>query len=302
MKMLLIRILCIGLSTPGFGQDTKPLSENVETRYYDFWPGTWYRVVNGKMDTTSTCFKVARSVHPAAFEEKWRMVIDSTTTVRATALRAWDKTSARWMYTWVSDNGLHQVWEGRKVDGNWYIYRPFDINGDKYLSRQAWIPEGPKQLMRISEKSYDDGKTWQLRFKEYFARNDHDGENSAMTTPEFNLVHITLATTNMPAMKKFYDAVFGASLQAQEMFGTTLYQGTLGGISLLLCPNEIARAKAEQNRHQLRFTVKDIAATMRLALASGATLLNEISDHDGAKIASVRDPDGNSIEFLQAAK
>ncbi len=191
MKMLLIAILCIGLPTSGFGQDTKPLTENSETHYYDFWPGTWYRVVNGKTDTTSTCFK------------------------------------------------------------------------------------------------------------EYFERDNHDGENSAMTNTDFTLVHITLAVTNMPAMKKFYDTVFGASLQALPMYGTTLYQGKLGGISLLLCPNEIARAKAEQNRHQLRFTVNDIAATMRSALANGATLLNEISDHEGAKIASVRDPDGNSIEFVQ---
>jgi predicted enzyme related to lactoylglutathione lyase len=302
MKIRSIVILCIGLPISGLGQDTKSLTENAETHYYDFWPGTWYRVVNGKMDTASTRFKVSRSVHPAAFEEEWRMVIDSTTTMRATALRAWDKTNSRWMYTWVSDNGLHQVWEGRKVDGNWYIYRPFDINGDKYLSRQAWIPATPNRLMRISEKSYDDGKTWQLRFKEYFERDNHDGENSAMTNTDFTLVHVTLAVTNMPAMKKFYDTVFGASLQALPMYETTLYQGKLGGISLLLCPNEIARAKAEQNRHQLRFTVKDIAATMRSALANGAILLNEISDHDGAKIASVRDPDGNSIEFVQATK
>src|SRR5574341_972901 len=153
--------------------------------------------------------------------------------------------------------------------------------------------------MRISEKSYNDGKTWQLRFKEYFERANQDGENSAMTNTEYNLVHITLATTNMPAMKKFYDTVFNANLQAQAMFGTTLYQGKLGGISLLLCPNEIARAKAEQNRHQLRFTVKDIAATMRLALGNGATLLNEISEQADGKIAAVRDPDGNSIEFVQ---
>jgi catechol 2,3-dioxygenase-like lactoylglutathione lyase family enzyme len=86
------------------------------------------------------------------------------------------------------------------------------------------------------------------------------------------------------------------------MFGTTLYQGKLGGISLLLCPNEIARAEAKQNRHQWRFAVNDVAETMRLALANGATLLNEVSVHEGAKIASVRDPDGNSIEFVQTTK
>jgi predicted enzyme related to lactoylglutathione lyase len=66
--------------------------------------------------------------------------------------------------------------------------------------------------------------------------------------------------------------------------------------------NEIARAKAGQNRHQLRFTVKDVAATLRNALANGGTLLNDTTEQAGAKIASVRDPDGNSIEFIQTSK
>lgn len=123
-----------------------------------------------------------------------------------------------------------------------------------------------------------------------------------MTNAEFNLVHLTLATTNMPTMKKFSDALFNANLQTQAMFGTTLYQGKLGGISLLLCPNKIAPAKAEQNRHQLRFTVKDIAAPMRLALGNDATRLNEIAQQDGVKLAAVCDPDGNSIEFVQKVK
>jgi len=296
-NVLATLLIVFDLSAPAFGQDIKPLIENAETHYFDFWPGTWYRVVNGKMDTTSTYFNVSRGVHPAAYEEEWRMVIDSTTTLRATALRAWDKTNSRWMYTWVSDNGLFQVWEGRKVNDDWYIYRPFDISGDKYLSRQAWIPEGANRLMRISEKSYDDGKTWQLRFKEYFER-----ATPAAANHSFDLVHITLATTNMPAMVKFYDTVFATNLQAMPMFGTTLYQGKIGNVSLLLCPNEIARADARQNRHQLRFVVADVGSTMRLALEAGATLLNDISDQDGEKIGSVRDPDGNSIEFSQSAK
>lgn len=123
-----------------------------------------------------------------------------------------------------------------------------------------------------------------------------------MKNSDFQLVHMTLATNNMPAMTNFYDAVFNAELQTQARFGTTLYEGRLGDLRLVLCPNEIAGVKAEQNRHQLRFGVKDIAATMRLALANGATLLNEVVEQDGVQLAAVRDPDGNSIEFMQAGK
>ena len=86
------------------------------------------------------------------------------------------------------------------------------------------------------------------------------------------------------------------------MYGTKLYQGKIGNLSLLLCPNEIARADARQNRHQLRFTVADAGATLRMALNAGATLLNDVADHGGDKIASIRDPDGNSIEFIQTSR
>jgi len=170
MRTIVMLTILLLVSTCVSAQDVKPFTPTGDAKYYDFWPGTWYKIINGKVDTTSTRLIVTVNINPAAWYEEWRMPIDSVITMYATALRAWDKTNNRWMYTWVSDNGLYQVWEGRKVDGNWYMYKNFDINGDKYLSRQGWIPDGANRLMRISEKSYDNGITWQLRFKEYYAR------------------------------------------------------------------------------------------------------------------------------------
>lgn len=151
-------------------QDTRPLELTAETRYYDFWAGTWHEVVNGRVDTSATRFVVTRAVHPAAYLEEWRMVIDSATTLRAVALRAWDKTTSRWMYTWVSDNGLFQQWDGVQVGGDWYIQREFNIEGDRFLSRQAWIPTGPNRLMRVMERSRDGGRTWQPRSRQEFVK------------------------------------------------------------------------------------------------------------------------------------
>ena len=153
-------------------QDIKPLVQSEDTHYFDFWVGTWYVEENGKIDTAGTRFVVRRSVHPAAYVEEWRMDLNSNSTLTATALRGWDKTNNRWMYTWVSANGLYQVWEGRKDQGHWYIYNRINIEGDQYLSRQGWIPESPGRVLRISEKSYDDGATWQLRFKQILVRKE----------------------------------------------------------------------------------------------------------------------------------
>lgn len=170
MKAILLIMGFTGMVLLSAAQDIKPFVPPPDARYYDFWEGTWYKLVNDKVDTSSIRFIVSKGIHSAAWYEQWRMPIDSVTTINATALRAWDKTNNRWMYTWVSDNGLYQVWEGRKIDSNWYIYRNFDINGDKYLSRQAWIPAGKNKLLRTSEKSYDNGATWQLRFREYYIK------------------------------------------------------------------------------------------------------------------------------------
>ncbi|HEX7845113.1 MAG TPA: hypothetical protein VF476_04875 [Chitinophagaceae bacterium] len=163
-KLFLLLLLSAGVCH-SYSQDTNPLVLTDDAKYYNFWEGTWSRVniETGVVDSNARCFTVSKGVHPACWKEEWSCI-------KATALRSWDKTNNRWMYVWVSENGLFQVWEGRKIGKDWYIFKEFDINGDKYLSRQGVIPIDKNRIMRISEKSYDNGLTWELRFKEYFQR------------------------------------------------------------------------------------------------------------------------------------
>src|SRR5687767_3733338 len=112
--------------------------------------------------------------------------------------------------------------------------------------------------------------------------------------------HITFAVTNIEAMVAFYNTVFDMSLEAIELAPDTIgYYGKLAGILTLLCPNSLARVDAQQNRHQFDFVVEDVEATLALALANGGTALGELQEHQGIRIASVYDPDGNSMVFKQ---
>lgn len=120
-----------------------------------------------------------------------------------------------------------------------------------------------------------------------------------MTTATFTLDHITLASTHTAAMVAFYNSVFDASLVPIAAHGSTLYRGSLAGIALLLCPNEIAGVQAEQNRHQLRFRVSDLAQVLERVQAAGGTVDADQGDTQTAR-AAVRDPDGNTLEFVQA--
>lgn len=166
-------------AAPLAAQTTAPFEDTPEAHYFDFWPGTWVEVVDGVPDTSATRFEVRRSVHPAAYDERWRLVVDGTA-LHATALRAWDRVAGRWMFTWVSDNGLYQVWEGRRFGDDWYIVREFEIDDERFLSRQAWIPRGDDELVRVMDRSFDDGRTWDPRSRTVFRRV---AEHAPVTAP-----------------------------------------------------------------------------------------------------------------------
>ncbi len=170
MKILFALLLFTLLGSSVLGQDMDPFKPSGEAKYYDFWEGNWIALKeDGSIDSNATSFKISKSVHNAAWSEAWYS-LSGKNALKASALRAWDKTNEKWMYVWISENGLFQVWDGKKVDNHWYFYKEFDIKGDKYLSRQGWIPVDQNKVMRISQKSYDQGKTWELRFKIYYQR------------------------------------------------------------------------------------------------------------------------------------
>jgi hypothetical protein len=161
----------LAISAPSASAQTDaPPPDSPEMRYYDFWPGTWARIVNGLIDRDDVAFHVKRGVHTAAFEEEWRQVDEKGVVRLSRAIRAWDQVTNRWMFVWVSGNALFQVWEGRKYGDRWYIVREFDVGGRRFLSRQAWWPEGPGRVARVLERSFDEGKTWEVRSRTEYGR------------------------------------------------------------------------------------------------------------------------------------
>jgi predicted enzyme related to lactoylglutathione lyase len=115
------------------------------------------------------------------------------------------------------------------------------------------------------------------------------------------LDQLTLVTENSEAMVQFYNTVFGCALGALErqIAGHTLYQGNLGGFKLVLCPNALIQIHAERNRHQLHFTVQDIDSLISMTLDNGGSIFEPLSVVDGAKTATIADPDHNTIVLTQ---
>jgi len=113
----------------------------------------------------------------------------------------------------------------------------------------------------------------------------------------FQLTKMTLATTCTAEMVRFYDTLFDTQFQPQEIQGATFYNGTLAGIPVLICPNEIAGVEAEQSRHQLAIRVEDLASLLGKVESLGGRIETPMSE--SMTEAIVRDPDGNTIEVMQ---
>lgn len=113
-----------------------------------------------------------------------------------------------------------------------------------------------------------------------------------------NIERIVLAATDVLAMVEFYNRVFASGLEPLGDPGA-FYLGDFVGIELLICPNSVAEVDASQNRHQFRVVVANVDSTIRAALASGGTSGDDDA-HDGRRVASISDPDGNTYEIAAA--
>jgi predicted enzyme related to lactoylglutathione lyase len=109
---------------------------------------------------------------------------------------------------------------------------------------------------------------------------------------------LTLAVRDMDEMCAFYAGVLGASFERIEMFERTLYTATVDGVDLLLCPADLAGVEAETNTVQVRFVVADVDAAYQAGLMQGGVHLTEPEQSEGRRHASLRDPDGNSLELI----
>ncbi len=162
-KPLLILLFCISIKL------TWAQSCNIKTdsTYFDCWVGDWY-FLEGNELASKPSFKVKRALYHSSFEEEW--IEPGYEHIYQKAWRAWDSRSKKWDFAWMAADGLFQIWEGKKVDGVWYMYKEFIIGNEPVLSRQAFRPVNDSTFLRTSEHSRDGGESWTLRFQETYRK------------------------------------------------------------------------------------------------------------------------------------
>ncbi len=109
---------------------------------------------------------------------------------------------------------------------------------------------------------------------------------------------MTIAVTHMAEFVEFYNTVFESNFTPMvDLVG--FYHGKLCDLEVLLCPNQIACVVAAHNRHQFRFMVDDLDEVISKCRAAGGQPLDDAQADRTSRGLGMRDPDGNSMEFVQ---
>ena len=110
---------------------------------------------------------------------------------------------------------------------------------------------------------------------------------------------ITIAVDSMERMVAFYSAVLEVKFSERELFERTLYSARFGDVELLFCPKDLAGVQANVNTIQVRFVVTNVDAAFAHGVNHGAEAISKPEMMDGERQASLRDPDGNSLELKE---
>lgn len=101
----------------------------------------------------------------------------------------------------------------------------------------------------------------------------------------------------MPAMLAFYTEAFGARFEEVDTGGIRSQFGTVGSLTLKFVPIREAVDFENFPVHQLGFHVPDVQPVLASAVRHGGRVQDEPRRAGGRVHASVRDPDGNTIEL-----
>lgn len=143
-------------------QKTMNVCETSDAKEFDFHIGTW-----ATRDGRET-HVIEKFLDGCAIRETWTR----EGVQYAAGVKSYDKTRAAWLYSWIGKDFYHQLWEGRKTDGEWRFFREWTSEGQPVLSRTWWarLPDG--SIDRFVEQSRDQGKTWKPHVKLNFVRKN----------------------------------------------------------------------------------------------------------------------------------
>ena len=131
------------------------------------------------------------------------------------------------------------------------------------------------------------------------ALNAGEPSGVAGSQPPPQLTTLAFRVHHMARMEAFYSEAFGFVFRDEQTGAMTSRFGAAGELTVKLVPIREAADFVGFPVHQPGFDVKDIERVIAIATRHGGALLHAPTRTGGRLTASVRDPDGNTVELYQ---
>jgi catechol 2,3-dioxygenase-like lactoylglutathione lyase family enzyme len=115
--------------------------------------------------------------------------------------------------------------------------------------------------------------------------------------PAVKLTTVAYRVHKQQAMVDFYSEAFGARFRLVHTGGIRSQFGEVAGLTLKFVPIRDAADFENFPVHQLGFQVADVDRVIAIALKHGGRVQDKPARDNDRVHASVRDPDGNTIEL-----
>lgn len=235
----------------------------------------------------------------AEFEMKWEWVLDHQfLKLEMRSTRSNDDGNP----TSFTGHGYYHF-TGNTFTGTWLDSRGISFPLKGTVDDHSLISEWGSEDLEQGRTEYTLHRNGSLQVDDYVLRNEAFTLFShSIYYPSFpdRLKGFTLAASKMSEMVLFYTNVFGIRFEETEVNNFILYSGEWMGLSMLICPAELAQNMANQTRHQLDIKVSDFDSTIERIREHGGSLIGNISAESGIRSVAFYDPDGNSMTLIES--
>jgi hypothetical protein len=170
MKGNLVILLILLAFKPAYSQGgSNPIGPS---QYFDFWIGEWdltWTDADGGKGTGKNV--VHRILNDNVIEENFSSLSGQAKGFTGKSWSVYDKATGSWKQTWVDSNGGYLDFTG-EMDGEKRVFKRMGINpqGKEVMQRMVFYDITENSLTWDWEVSFDEGQTWELRWRIYYKR------------------------------------------------------------------------------------------------------------------------------------
>ena len=155
----LVAVLAVSPLAAQPGASAPPPCSGAEHRQFDFWLGDWDVEANGRIAGRN---RITRLFGDCGVREEY---VGARGGYVGSSFNLWDASRGVWHQTWVDNQGLLLLIEGRFEGGRMVLSgRLSDGAGGSSLERITWTPSADGTLRQHWESSKDDGASWTTVF------------------------------------------------------------------------------------------------------------------------------------------